>query len=51
MAQDTAQRIWDRQWVCLRHILKATWDLGIPVIHLKNLPDEQEAGRADDDGG
>lgn len=28
----------DRPWVCLRHILKATWDLGIPVIHLKNLP-------------
>ena len=28
----------DRQWVCLRHILTATWALGIPVIHLKNLP-------------
>lgn len=28
----------DRPWVCLRHILKASWDLGIPVIHLKNLP-------------
>lgn len=29
----------DKPWVCLRHILKATWELGIPVIHLKNLPD------------
>ena len=28
----------DRQWVCLRHILKATWELGIPVIHLKKIP-------------
>ena len=28
----------DRPWVCLRHIVKAAWDLGIPVIHLKNLP-------------
>jgi IrrE N-terminal-like domain len=28
----------DRPWVCLRHILKATWELGIPVIYLKNLP-------------
>lgn len=28
----------DKSWVCLRHILKATWELGIPVIHLKNLP-------------
>lgn len=28
----------DRPWVCLRHILKATWELGIPVLHLKNLP-------------
>ena len=28
----------DRPWVCLRHILKATWELGIPVIHLRNLP-------------
>ena len=28
----------DRPWVCLRHILKATWELGIPVVHLKNLP-------------
>ena len=28
----------DRPWVCLRHIVKAAWELGIPVIHLKNLP-------------
>jgi len=28
----------DKPWVCLRHILKAAWELGIPVIHLKNLP-------------
>lgn len=28
----------DRPWVCLRHILKAAWDSGIPVIHLKNVP-------------
>lgn len=28
----------DRPWVCLRHILNATWDLGIPVIHLRNVP-------------
>jgi len=28
----------ERPWLCLRHVLKATWDLGIPVIHLKNLP-------------
>lgn len=29
----------DKPWVCLRHILKAAWELGIPVIHLKNLPE------------
>lgn len=28
----------DKPWVCLRHILKEAWELGIPVIHLKNLP-------------
>jgi len=28
----------DKPWVCLRHILKAVWKLGIPVIHLRNLP-------------
>ena len=28
----------DKPWVGLRHILKATWELGIPVIHLKNVP-------------
>jgi hypothetical protein len=25
-------------WVCLRRILQATWQRGIPVIHLRNLP-------------
>lgn len=29
----------DKPWVCLRYILKAAWELGIPVIHLKNLPE------------
>ena len=29
----------DKPWVCLRHILKAAWELGIPVIHLKTLPE------------
>ncbi|CAN5698541.1 hypothetical protein BH11VER1_BH11VER1_38500 [soil metagenome] len=29
----------DKPWVCLRHILKEAWELGIPVIHLKNLPE------------
>lgn len=28
----------DRPWVCLHHILKATWELGIPVIHLQSVP-------------
>lgn len=28
----------DCPWVCLRHILKAVWELGIPVIHLKTQP-------------
>lgn len=28
----------DRRWVCLRHILDASWSLGIPVVHLRNLP-------------
>lgn len=28
----------DRPWVCLRHILNATWELGIPVIHLRCVP-------------
>ena len=32
------QRVSDKPWVCLRHILKASWELGIPVIHLKNVP-------------
>ena len=26
------------QPVCLRHILKVAWEIGIPVIHLRNLP-------------
>jgi len=29
----------EKPWVCLRHILKSAWELGIPVIHLKNLPE------------
>lgn len=28
----------ERPWVGLRDILKATWDLGIPVIHLRSVP-------------
>jgi hypothetical protein len=28
----------DKPWVCLSQIVKAAWELGIPVIHLKNLP-------------
>lgn len=28
----------DKPWVCLRHILKSAWGLGVPVIHLKRLP-------------
>jgi hypothetical protein len=28
----------EKPWVCLRHILAASWELGIPVIHIKNLP-------------
>lgn len=28
----------DRPWVCLNDILKATWELGIPVIHLRSVP-------------
>ena len=28
----------DRPWVCLRHVLKATWELGIPVLHLRKIP-------------
>lgn len=27
-----------KQWVGLRDILKAAWELGIPVIHLRNIP-------------
>jgi len=29
----------DRPWISLRHILEVSWELGIPVIHIKNLPD------------
>ena len=29
----------DKPWFCLRHIVAATWKLGIPVIHLRNVPD------------
>lgn len=28
----------DRPWVCLRHILAASWNLGIPVVQLRNFP-------------
>lgn len=28
----------DKPWVCLRHILHSAWELGIPVIQLKNVP-------------
>lgn len=28
----------DRPWVCLRHIVDASWKLGIPVIHVTNPP-------------
>lgn len=28
----------DRPWVSLKHLLAATWELGIIVIHLRNLP-------------
>jgi hypothetical protein len=27
-----------KPWVCLDEVLAATWELGIPVIHLRNLP-------------
>lgn len=30
----------DKPWVCLRHILDASWNLGIPVIQLQNLPSQ-----------
>lgn len=32
------QKLSDKPWVGLRHILNASWEMGIPVIHLKNLP-------------
>jgi hypothetical protein len=36
--QQALQKVSEKPWVCLRHILKATWELGIPVVHLKNVP-------------
>lgn len=32
------QALSDRPWVCLRHMLEATWRMGIPVLHVRNLP-------------
>lgn len=29
----------DKPWICLRHIIDAAWALGIPVIHLRKLPE------------
>ncbi len=28
----------DRPWVCLRHILRFSWEAGIPVVFLRGLP-------------
>lgn len=28
----------DQPWVCLRHILAASWQKGIPVVQLRNFP-------------
>jgi hypothetical protein len=36
--RQTLLKLSDKPWICLRHILKSTWELGIPVIHLKNMP-------------
>jgi hypothetical protein len=36
--RDRLLQVSDRPWVCLRHILDASWSLGIPVVHLRNLP-------------
>jgi len=30
----------DKQWICLRHILRFAWEAGIPVVHLRNLPSD-----------
>ena len=27
------------KWIQLEHILKAAWEMGIPVLHLRNMPD------------
>lgn len=35
----------DKEWVCLRHLIDATWKLGIPVIHLSEFP--RDAKKAD----
>lgn len=29
----------DKPWICLRHIVDTTWKLGIPIIHLRNIPE------------
>ena len=31
-------QISDQPWVCLRHILATSWELGIPVVQLRNFP-------------
>lgn len=36
--RDRLLQVSDRPWVCLRHILDSSWSLGIPVVHLRNLP-------------
>lgn len=36
--RDRLLQVSDRPWVCLRHILDASWSLGVPVVHLRNLP-------------
>ena len=28
----------DKPWICLRHILQFSWEAGIPVVRLTNLP-------------
>jgi hypothetical protein len=28
----------DKPWICLRHIVETTWKLGIPIVHLRNIP-------------
>ena len=31
-------KVSDRPWVCLRHILSASWKIGVPVVQLRNFP-------------